>query len=318
MDRTKFLVILLAISLCGNVFFLLSGGSDPYREDIRRALLYAYHQAFPPPGNGTPAWEDEGGMLDGNATAPFPDASQNESTSGTRPSETEREWEFTADEIARFPNEGGGPNETLQMGLLPDDLGEVPHGEEAEETGGDEISAPLEPEGAGWKTYENAKWRFSLQYPPNWTLKEGASPASVTVITAPVETSCSPQTLQCYEYTAMVTVSIDTNVGTGGLEEYFTKKIAALQQQLGITATSKSAQTILSGERAYWIEYYTRDSRGNPSKRFMQYYALLDRKVYIITYSGPYSTNENVYSRNKADAQKIIESFSVKREYIVV
>lgn len=318
MDRTKLLVILLTISLCGNVFFLLSGGSNPYREDIKQAVLYAYHQAFPPPGNGTPAWEDGGAILDGNTTTPFPEAGQNEITSETGHSETEREEEFTADEIARVLNEGGGPNETLPMGLITEDLEEVPHDEEVGETEGEENTTLPEPEGIVWKTYENEKWRFSLQYPPNWTLKEGASPASVTVITAPVEVSCSPQTLQCYEYTATVTVSVDTNVGTGGLEEYFTKKIAALQQQLGITATSKSAQTVLSGEKAYWIEYYTRDSRGNPSKRFMQYYALLDRKVYIITYSGPYSTNENVYSRNKADAQKVIESFSVRREYIVV
>ncbi|MEM2124152.1 MAG: hypothetical protein QXL43_02310, partial [Methanolinea sp.] len=123
MDRTKLLVILLAISLCGNVFFLLAGGSDPYSEDIRRALLYAYHQAFPPPGKVTPLLKEGEALPGGNATAPLPDAGHNETTSGTAPPETERSGEFTADEIARALEESGVSNETLPVGLLTDDLG---------------------------------------------------------------------------------------------------------------------------------------------------------------------------------------------------
>jgi len=47
----------------------------------------------------------------------------------------------------------------------------------------------------------------------------------------------------------------------------------------------------------------------------MQYFTILDKKVYILTYSGPYSTAENVYSRNKPDVEKMIKEFIVEREY---
>jgi hypothetical protein len=112
-----------------------------------------------------------------------------------------------------------------------------------------------------------------------------------------------------------MTIEIDQDPGTMVLEDYFNHAIAALQKDYGITSTSKSATTYLSGNRAYQIEFYTRDERGNPDRSYMQYYSIIDKKGYIISYTGPYDTWENVYSHNKGDAQRIIDSFNLERVY---
>ena len=304
MDKTKVLVVLLAISLCGNAFFLMSEGANPVAERLTRSVLYAYHQAFPPLENETIQTEE-------NVTAVGDEPNRTESNIKELV-QSNGEKEFTVREFLQML----GENETLDESLLSvllsgENMTDFP--EEVEEP---EVTPT--PDENAWKMYENSKWRFSVPYPPSWTVKEGTTAGSVVTFTAPIETTCSAETKQCYQYVASLSIAIDTNIGMGGLEQYFNKKIATLQQQLAITATSKSAPTYISGERAYWIEYYTRDSRGNPSKRYMQYFALLDKKVYILTYSGPFSTKENVYSRNKEDVQKMIEGFTVDREYMVV
>jgi len=299
MDKTKILVALLAISLCGNIFLLAAGGNNPSAEGISQFLLYAYHQAFPPLENETiPQAGNESNWTVGTVT-------ELGQSNGTK--------EFTVQDILSMLDKNEVPDEALLQILLSLE-NETPPAEEQEE----EPEATPTPDPNAWKMYESSKWHFSIPYPPSWTVKEGTSPNPAVTFTAPIETACSSDTKQCYQYVASLSISVDSNPGTGGLEEYFNKKISALQKQLGITATSKSAPTYVSGERAYWIEYYTRDSRGNPSKRYMQYFALLDSNVYILTYSGPYSTKENVYSYNKDDVQKMIESFTVKREYVVV
>jgi len=298
MDRMKVLVVLLVISLSGNVFFLVTGGNNPVSEKISQSLLYAYHQAFPPLDNETISLaENESNQTYNNTTETVQSGGD--------------EKGFTARDLLLMIEKNEISDEEILQMLLSLENETVP----AEEQ---EVNVTPTPDPNAWKVYESSKWHFSIPYPPTWTVKEGTSASSVVTITAPIETKCSSESKQCYQYVASLSVSIDTNPGTGGLEAYFNKKIASLQRQLAITATSKSATTYISGERAYWIEYYTRDSRGNPSKRYMQYFALLDKKVYILTYSGPYSTNENVYSRNKGDVQKMIEGFTVKREYVIV
>jgi len=299
MDKTKILVALLAISLCGNIFLLAGGGNNPTTEGISQFILYAYHQAFPPIENETIPLAGNGSNWTGS--------------NATEIGQADGAKEFTIQDILSMLDENGVPDETLLQMLLSLE-NETPSAERQYE----EPEVTPTPDQNAWKTYESSKWHFSIPYPPSWTVKEGTSASPAVTFTAPIETACSAETKQCYQYVASLSISIDSNPGTGGLEEYFNKKISTLQKQLGITATSKSAPTYISGERAYWIEYYTRDSRGNPSKRYMQYFALLDSKVYILTYSGPYSTKENVYSYNKNDVQKMIESFTVKREYVAV
>jgi hypothetical protein len=76
---------------------------------------------------------------------------------------------------------------------------------------------------------------------------------------------------------------------------------------------------MLAGTKAYEIDYFTKDSRGNRDKSYVQYYTMIDDKVYILTYSGTFSTNEDsVFEIHKPDAQKIIDSFDVERVYKVV
>jgi len=168
-----------------------------------------------------------------------------------------------------------------------------------------------------WITYSNSKYRFSLEYPREWDFldksKSSASPA--IIITTPPELECSSETTECYKYISTFTVDIVQNPHTIVLEDYFNEAVSTLQQEYYITTTSKSSPTILSDNKAYRIDFFTRDKRGNPDKSYLQYYTIIDKKVYILTYSGPYSTQETVFDYYKRDAQEIIKSFTVEREY---
>lgn len=296
MDKFKVLVVLLAISVAGNIYFILTFGDNQVSNGVSNPLVYAYHQAFHPSGNtSVNTTRDENATPDGNIT-PDEDFSQNESS--------------TIMELLLQLEKEGALNESLLMMLIDMEEGNMSVGEEY-------VTPEPEPtpDPNAWKTYTTTKWRFSIPYPPSWEVKEGPSSNPAVTFSAPPEIECSAETTECYHYTASLVVSIDQNPSTTVLEDYFNKKVSALQKSLGITATSKSAPTTISGNKAYWIEYYTRDSRGNPLKRYMQYFTILDKKVYILTYSGPYSTAENVYSYYKPDAQKMIDCFIVDREY---
>lgn len=179
-----------------------------------------------------------------------------------------------------------------------------------------ETSEPTPPSD-GWTRYTSTKYKFSLRYPLTWEINEqpAGSPATLLILTAPIETDCDTTLAQCFKYIATMTIEIDQDPGTTVLEDYFNHAIAALQKDYGITSTSKSATAYLSGNRAYQIEFYTRDERGNPDRSYMQYYSIIDKKAYIISYTGPYDTWENVYSHNKGDAQGIIDSFNLERVY---
>ena len=171
--------------------------------------------------------------------------------------------------------------------------------------------APVDP----LVTYTSDKYGFSLRYPRNWTVNEAVAGRTVLTLTAPIETACDSDTSQCYKYVATFTVEIDQNPSITVLEDYFNRAVSKLQSEYSITTTTRSAPALLSATRAYQIEYYTHDKRGNAVRSFMQYYAIIDGKGYIISYFGPYSIRENVFDHNKGDAQRIIDSVSITRSY---
>jgi len=172
----------------------------------------------------------------------------------------------------------------------------------------------------GWTTYTSTKYAFSVRYPTTWDLNDGStgSPGRILVLTAPTESDCDQISAQCFKYIASMTFEIDQHPDTLVLEDYFNSALSSLIEDYGITVTSRSASCMLSGNRAYQVEFYTRDERGNPDRSYMQYYTLIDKKGYIISYTGPYSNWENVFSHNKGDAQRMIDSFWVERIYEVV
>jgi hypothetical protein len=229
------------------------------------------------------------------------------------------------------------PDADISMNISPDsvfidnssqgnsDQGVVNHTDQANISGSDnhegqqnEITPPPTPD--GWTTYTSKKYAFSVRYPTTWDLNDGStgSPGRMLVLTAPIESDCDPISAQCFKYIASMTFEIDQKPDTLVLEDYFNSAVASLQEDYGITATSKSASCMLSGNRAYQIEFYTRDERGNPDRSYMQYYTLIDKKGYIISYTGPYCNWENVFSHNKGDAQRIIDSFWVDRTFEIV
>jgi len=104
MDKTKILVALLAISLCGNIFLLAAGGNNPSAEGISQFLLYAYHQAFPPLENETiPQAGNESNWTVGTVT-------EFGQSNGTK--------EFTVQDILSMLDKNEVPDEALLQILL--------------------------------------------------------------------------------------------------------------------------------------------------------------------------------------------------------
>jgi hypothetical protein len=283
MMREKVLTVLLIISLCANAYLIFFNHStlDRRVQGIVSPILFPASGIENNSSTGSPVLEED----PSETTEPVPDETIRElSTPQATPEET---MEATS-----------GPTPEVTVEETPEPT----------------------PAPDAWINYTNTKNKFSLQYPPSWNISETSTGSSgrVLVLTAPVERECPQESTQCYEYIASMTIVIDPNPGTPNPEDYFTIAVAALQEKYSITSTSKSASCLLSGVRAYQIEFFTRDERGNPERSYMQYYGLFDGKAYIISYTGPYSTGENVYSHNKADAQRIIDSFVVDRTYTVV
>lgn len=329
MDKIKILAVLLAISLGGNVFFFLASVDNTPAGGIIGYLMYPYPGTLPPldstTGNltvddNTPA----SGIID-YLMYPYAQAlpPQDNSTDNLTIDETATlNGNFTANDdppldenqmllelLIQMEEEGTLDKSILMMFLGIDN--------EMMSIGTENVTPEPEvtPDPDAWKVYTTTKWRFSLPYPPSWVVKEGTSSNPAVTFSAPAETECSAETTECYQYVAALAIVIDQNPSTVVLEDYFNQRVAALQKNQGITATSKSAPTTVSENNAYWIEYYTRDTRGNPLKWFMQYFTIIDKKAYVLTYSGPYSTAENVYTYYKPDAQKMIDEFIVDRVY---
>lgn len=286
MNWVKFFLIAFLLSLCANVFLLLQIDNPPIAERVAETFEYGYNSAFPAVGNST-----------------------NSTTAGNLSVVSSKNPGLGQDVKTPIPTTK--PPTPPPTSVTPKPTVPVTV-----------VTTPLTVAGSGkWMTYNNEPFRFSLEYPPDWIVTKSAGSQSrpAVTFTAPGEEErCSDETTECYKFIAVLSVDIDTNPYTIVLEEYFNQYVSDLQLDHGITATSKSAPTTLSGSKAYSLEYYGRDARGNPTKNYLQYFIILDKKVYILTYSGTYSTGETVYSRNKGDAQKMIESFTVDREYKVV
>jgi hypothetical protein len=291
MMREKVLALLLVLSLCGNIYlaFFDSSPLEPLIEKVNGASLIPV-SGMENSSSGNDFYVDEYGQII-SFPSPPPTIIATETTpdiEGNDPFPDE-----LTDEVDSEGDEGESPEVTP-----------IPTSEESE-------TVPADPQ----VTYTSTKYGFSLRYPRNWTVNEAVAGRTVLTLTAPVEKGCDSLNSQCYEYIASFTVEIDQKPHTLVLEDYFNKAVSLLQLEYHITTTSKSAPAILSGARSYQIEYYTHDERGNADRNFMQYYTIIDGKGYILSYFAPYSTWDNVYHHNKADAQGIVDSFSVTRTY---
>jgi hypothetical protein len=289
MIREKVLALLLIISVFANGY-----------------LILMYHPAFdsPIPGvNFTPL-----DSLFGQGNSSSEDISYVDEFGNIMPIPSPSPT-FTPDigDVDPSPDElaGHGDGEANESVSLP--VGELTVTPTVEVT----TPAPVDP----LVTFTSAKYGFSLRYPRNWTVNEAVAGRTVLTLTAPVETACDSETSQCYKYAATFTVEIDQNPSNTVLEDYFNRAVSRLQLEYSITTTTRSAPALLSNTKAYQIEYYTHDKRGNAVRSFMQYYAIIDGKGYIISYFGPYSIRENVFDHNKGDAQRIIDSISITRSY---
>jgi hypothetical protein len=291
MMREKVLALLLVLSLCGNIY-LVFFDTSPF------APLLQNMNSSPFSGSENSSIETDYYVDEYGQIITFPSPSPTVPVGEINPDTNDTE--YTPDELADEENGEFDESEipqTADVTLLPT----------VEET----APIPVDP----WVTYTSSKYGFSLRYPRNWTINEVVAGRTVLTLTAPIEKECDAETSQCYEYIARFTVEIDQKPFTLVPEDYFNKAVSRLQLEYHITTTSKSAPAMMSDTRAYQIEYYTHDSRGNADRRFMQYYAIIDGKGYIISYFGPYSSWDNVYHHNKADAQRIVDSLSVNRTY---
>ncbi|NYT17239.1 MAG: hypothetical protein GKC06_04430 [Methanomicrobiales archaeon] len=284
MNREHVLTVILVLSLCANVYLAFTDHSS-LNPDVQEFVSIVVPGAYNP--NISPG---SSGINNSNPDNPDQEP-DNETDHGSRADGEEIPNIEDPDEQLTIPVPSPTP-ETVEPTPTPD----------------------------GWTTYTSKKYAFSVRYPITWDLNDGStgSPGRMLVLTAPTESDCDQINAQCFKYIASMTFEIDQHPDTLVLEDYFNSAVAALQEDYGITATSKSASCMLSGNRAYQIEFYTRDERGNPDRSYMQYYVLIDKKGYIISYTGPFSNVEHVFAINKGDAQRIIDSFWVERTFEVV
>jgi hypothetical protein len=302
MNREHVLTVILILSLCANVYLVFTDHSS-LNPDVQEFVSIIVPGAYNP--NISPD-----SVLSNNSSPGNPDQGPANKTSSNRDIP-----DFVSTII---------PDADISMNISPDsvfiDNSSQGNSDQGVENHTDQANITPTPTPDGWTTYTSNKYGFSVRYPTTWDLNDRStgSPGRLLVLTAPHETECDPISAQCFKYIASMTIEIDRDPETLLLEDYFNSAVAALQRDYAITSTSKSASCILSGNRAYQIEFYTRDERGNPDRSYMQYYVLIDKKGYIISYTGPFSTGENVYSHNKGDAQRIIDSFEVVRVYEVV
>ncbi|MDD1709889.1 MAG: hypothetical protein LUQ37_03155, partial [Methanoregulaceae archaeon] len=235
MMRENVLVLLLVISLCGNVilvFFnpLLTGSvpglnSSPDFPGIDLSKISGHNEFI----------VDEYGNLIAvpptSETEGAPDLTDPYTESALSPDSEAEDLNQSAVLIRAEPT----------LTLTP-----TPTPEVTEEV-------PLDP----WVTYASTKYGFSLRYPRNWSINEAVAGRTVLTLTAPIETGCDADNSQCYNYIANFTVEIDQKPQTVILEDYFNKAVSNLQLNFHITTTSKSAPALISDVRAYQIEYYT-------------------------------------------------------------
>lgn len=165
--------------------------------------------------------------------------------------------------------------------------------------------------------FSNDQFDYSFMYQRNWTQEAGGRRGN-TFITfkSPDRKICNAINSECFAAMSLFTVEVDQNPSTTDLDDYFNKAVARMQEEYAITATSKSPTTYISDVKAYGINYVTRDERGNPKNQIMQYFTVIDDKVYILTYNAPYSVErDNLYDTYQRDAMHIVETFNVTRVY---
>jgi hypothetical protein len=295
MKREQVLTALLVISLCANAYLIFFNHSS-LDQRVKIMLNPVFHPVHANENSSNPEWYENTSIFE------------------KTPSGTAIEVPETQTDVSSVSQE---PTEEV-VNLTPEPTPEIT-AEPTPETP-QEPAPEQTPATTAWNNFTSAEAKFSLRYPATWNISERSTSPSgrVLVLTAPIERECPEESTQCYEYSATLTVVIDPTPGTPNPEDYFTSAVAALQDKYSITSTSKSASCMLSGLRAYQIEFYSRDERGNPDRSYMQYYGIFDGRAFIISYAGPYSTGENVYSHNKGDAQRIIDSFEVERTYLEV
>jgi hypothetical protein len=163
-------------------------------------------------------------------------------------------------------------------------------------------------------TYKNEDYRYSLEYARNWTLDESRS--SEVTFTSPERKQCNDLKTECYSIFSVFTIQAVPNPQPAVLEDYFNKAVSDLQSDYAITATTKAPTTYIAGVKAYGLNYYTKDDRGDPLRMVMQFYTLIDDKMYILTYSAPYSVEkDNIFDTYRWDALEMVQSFEVDRIY---
>ncbi len=171
------------------------------------------------------------------------------------------------------------------------------------------VPVPVVP---AFQTYNDPTYGFSITYPSNWTKDKPSSGSGVYFrLVSPGIIKCNAKNTSCVNTTSNFAIMIQkTDEVTP--EDYFTKSIAELTRTSEITTTSKNSQTSLSGFRAYWVEYFTKDSRGNRDRSVLRLYAVVGHYGYIIVYYGPYTDDgKGVYDKYMPEVLEMIRSMKI-------
>lgn len=150
-----------------------------------------------------------------------------------------------------------------------------------------------------WKTLNQTN--YTIQYPANWELNQSGQMGTSFVI-------FSPRTSEQDKFTENINLIIQDLTGKNiDLNSY--TKISENQIKTMITnANILESKRIRKGMTEYQKIIYT-GNQGTFSLRFEQYYWVIANKAYVLTLT----CEQEKYVNYKADAQRMMDSFSIKK-----
>lgn len=151
----------------------------------------------------------------------------------------------------------------------------------------------------GYKLYRSTPMGFSMEYPDFWQ-KSAEVKEGIAVFVSPAEGYSD-------EYTENLSVQRFTPdvEGEDVLNSYVKGYVTNLETTVKNYKLVSEEDTTLAGKTAYRIVYETQSDDEKDQMRLMQYFALHNGKIYVVTYAAEFSG----YSYFLTYVEKMITTF---------
>lgn len=143
-----------------------------------------------------------------------------------------------------------------------------------------------------WKTYQNSKYGFSMDYPSDWEVSEEkptigapdglAGKIEVVNFFTPSITRCDSEKLHCVIVRGEVAVGVDSTPGTKEVAEYYVKDVAKISTDNNIEISKNMAFFKMANQNAERL-HYTLDNEEYQIKD-IRAYTILNNKAYVVNF----------------------------------